>query len=192
MPKKPARSRPVRVVKSTTVFRGPIFYVASDRVLEPGGVVVRRDIIRHPGSVVIMPVDDTGREPRILLTRQYRYAANARLWELSAGRIDPGESELAGARRELLEETGYTAAHWHLALRFWVSPGFLDETMAIYVATGLRRGKAEPEDDEFISKRFFSLRDAVRMVMTRRIHDAKTIASVLWLNEREANRKRKR
>ncbi|HZQ92118.1 MAG TPA: NUDIX hydrolase [Terriglobales bacterium] len=190
MPEKPTRSRPVRVLKSTTVFRGPIFYVVSDRVLEPGGVVVRRDIIRHPGSVVIMPVDDTGREPRILLARQYRYAAQARLWELPAGRIDPGEGELAGARRELLEETGYTAAHWQLALRFWVSPGFLDETMAVYMATGLRRGKASPEEDEFISKRFFPLRHAVRLVMAHRIQDAKTIAAVLWLAAKQGKRKK--
>src|SRR5437660_2683863 len=112
--------RAVRVVSSTTVFKGPIFSVVSDQVQEPDNVNVRRDIIRHPGSIVVLAVDDTdAKHPRVLLERQYRYAANARLWELPAGRIDSGESELAAAKRELLEETGFTAAKWQRALYFY-------------------------------------------------------------------------
>ena len=180
------KSKPaVRVLKKRVVFRGPIFYVTSERIKEPTGVEVRRDIIRHPGSVVVMVVDDSGREPRVLLARQYRYAADDRLWELPAGRVDPGERELDGAKRELMEETGYSARRWQLAMRFFVSPGFLDETMAVYVARGLVRGKAQPEEDEVIAKRFFPLSAAVRMVMTGKIRDAKTIASVLWLAQTE-------
>jgi ADP-ribose pyrophosphatase len=183
--KKPALQRSgVRVLKSRVVFRGPIFHVSSDLVLEPGGIQVRRDIIHHPGSVVVLVVDDAGRETRVLLERQYRYAAKGRLWELPAGRIDPGESELAAARRELLEETGYTASRWSRVSKFFVSPGFLDETMAVYMARGLRRGTATPEEDEVIAKRFFPLSAAVRMVMNGKVRDAKTIATVLWLDRK--------
>ena len=188
-----------RVLRGRTVFRGKVFHVTSERVIEPGvgsraAVKVRRDIVRHPGSVVVMALDEDegGREPRILLERQYRYAAKARLWELPAGRIDPGERPLAAAKRELLEETGYTAARWQPALRFWSSPGFLDEQMAVYLARGLRPGKARPEEDEIISKRFFPLPAAVQMIMSGKIADAKTIAGVLWLREHLSKRRRLR
>jgi ADP-ribose pyrophosphatase len=169
-----------RVIRKHVVYRGPVFYVTSERVREPHGVIVRRDIVRHPGSVVIMVVDDTGPEPRLLLARQFRYAAGQPLWEFPAGRIDSGEDPLAGAKRELEEETGYSARHWKLALNFWVSPGFLDETMALYLATGLERGRARPEEDEVINKRFFSLSAALKMIKGRKILDAKTILGILW------------
>src|SRR5271167_30518 len=141
----------VEVLSSKTVFHGRIFSVTSDRVKEPGGIVVQRDIVRHGGSVVILAVDDAGPEPRVLLERQYRYAADQYLWELPAGSIDPGESPFAGARRELLEETGYSAKQWSRALYFYPSPGFVDETMTIYLARGLTPGQAQPEDDELIA-----------------------------------------
>jgi ADP-ribose pyrophosphatase len=174
---------PVKVISSRTVYRGPVFSVVSDRVVEPGNVKVRRDVVRHSGSIVILAVDDSKRKPRVLLERQYRYAAGDRLWELPAGRVDPGETNLAGAKRELLEETGFTAKRWQQALFFYVSPGFLDESMAIFLATKLKRGKAQPEEDERIAIRFFSLPQAVRMVMNGKINDAKTIASLLWLDK---------
>ncbi len=171
----------MQVLKSRMVYRGPVFYVTSDRVKEPSGVGVQRDVVRHPGSVVIMVVDDSRGEPRVLLVRQYRYAANDVLWELPAGRIDPGEDELQAARRELVEETGYRASEWQRALFFYSSPGFLDETMAIYVARGLRRGHARPEEDEVIGKRFFPVSAALKMIDRGAIRDGKTIAGVLWL-----------
>jgi ADP-ribose pyrophosphatase len=179
------KSKPaVRVISSKTAFRGPVFSVVTDLVEEPGNVRARRDVIRHSGSIVILPVDDSGRTPRVLLERQYRYAAGMRMWELPAGRVDPGEKPLAAAKRELIEETGYTASRWQKALFFYVSPGFLDESMTVYWARGLRKGVAQPEEDERISVRFFSLQQAVRMVMSGKIVDAKTIASVLWLDKK--------
>jgi ADP-ribose pyrophosphatase len=180
---RPRKTKKGRIISSRVVYRGPVFFVTTDRVQEPGSIVVRRDVVRHSGSIVIMAVDDTRPEPRVLLARQYRHPANDYLWELPAGRIDGGESELEGAKRELIEETGYTAAHWRRALFFYASPGFLDETMAVYFATGLKRGKAQPEEDEVIQKRMFPLSQLVRMVMSGAIRDGKTIAAVLWLSE---------
>lgn len=185
-----AKSRPrrkvrravrARLVSSHTVYRGPVFWVTTDHVIEPGGIKVRRDLIHHSGSVVVLAVDDSGLTPRVLLERQYRHAAGDYLWELPAGRIDPGEAELKAAQRELLEETGYTAKNWRRILKFYASPGFVAETMAVYLATGLRRGVAQPEEDEVIFKRLVPLPTAVRMVLGGTIRDAKTISSVLWL-----------
>jgi ADP-ribose pyrophosphatase len=180
-----------RVLSSVEVYRGPAFWITTDRVLEPSGVRGRRDIVRHTGSVVILAVDETRAEPRVLLVRQYRHAAQQYLWELCAGRIDKGEKEVPAAKRELLEETGYTAACWKRILNFYASPGFVAETMSIYLATGLRAGTAQPEEDEVIEIKFFSLGAAVRMVMTGRIHDGKTIAGVLWFNQKWNGRKKR-
>lgn len=174
----------VQVISKRIVYRGPVFYVTSERIREPSGIVARRDMVRHQGSVVVMAVEETGPEPRVLLARQFRYAAGQPLWEFPAGRIDHGEKPLAAAKREMLEETGYSAGKWRLTLDFWVSPGFLDETMALYLATDLARGKAQPEEDEVINKRFFPLSQAIRMVNSGKIRDAKTIAGILWLAQK--------
>jgi ADP-ribose pyrophosphatase len=171
----------IKILSSRTAFRGPVFSVATDQVVEPSGVSVRRDTVRHQGSVVVLAVDDTRALPRVLLERQYRYPAGGYLWELPAGRIDEGETALAGAKRELLEETGYTAKRWKRALFFYSSPGFLDETMTIYLARDLVPGQAQPEEDELIVPRFFPLDKLVRMATSGRLRDAKTIAAVLWL-----------
>jgi ADP-ribose pyrophosphatase len=188
--KKRRTAHPIaRLLSSRTVYRGPVFWVTTDEVQEPGGVRARRDVIHHSGSVVVLAVDDSSAIPRVLLERQYRHAAQDYLWELPAGRIDPGEQELKAAKRELLEETGYTATHWRRILKFYASPGFVAETMAVYLATGLRKGKAQPEEDEIIYKRLVPLPAAVRMVMGGTIRDAKTIASVLWFNHYLAQRK---
>ena len=173
-----------RVVSAKKVFSGPIFTVVSQQVEEPDGVHVRRDLVQHPGSIVILAVDHSGKEPRVLLERQYRHAAGSRLWELPAGSLEPGEDKLAAAKRELMEETGYTARKWEKALYFFVSPGFLTESMQVYLAQGLTKGKAQPEEDERIAIRFFSLRQAVEMAVSGRIIDAKTIAGILWLQNK--------
>ena len=179
-----SKPKQATLVSSRVVYRGPVFYVTTDRVQEPGGITVRRDVVRHTGSIVIMAVDHSRSEPRVLLARQYRHPADDYLWEFPAGRIDPGETELAGAKRELVEETGYTATDWQRALYFYASPGFLEETMAVYLASGLKRGKARPEEDDIIQKRMFPLSQLVRMVMRGSIRDGKTICGALWLAEK--------
>jgi len=176
-------SRPkARLISSRTVYRGPVFWVTTDDVQEPGGVRARRDVIHHTGSVVVLAVDESHATPRVLLERQYRHAASGYLWELPAGRIDAGENALHAAKRELLEETGYTATHWRRILKFYASPGFVAETMSVYIATGLRAGPAHPEPDEVIHKSLVPLTKAVRMVLSGTIRDAKTMSSVLWLD----------
>ena len=180
---KPPRSSKARVLSSREVYRGPVFWITSEQVLEPSGVRVRRDIVRHSGSVVILAIEESRSEPRVLLERQYRHTARQSLWELPAGRIDEGENELTAAKRELLEETGYTASRWRCILRFYASPGFLAETMNVYLARGLRPGQAQPEADEVIKVRMMPLSTAVRMAMNGPIRDAKTICGILWLNQ---------
>jgi ADP-ribose pyrophosphatase len=139
---------------------------------------------------VILAVDHSGKEPRVLLERQYRHAAGVRIWELPAGSLEPDEDRLAAAKRELMEETGYTARKWEKALSFYVSPGFLTESMQVYLAQGLTKGKAQPEEDERIAIRFFSLRQAVAMAVSGKIIDAKTIAGILWLENKIKRLKR--
>jgi ADP-ribose pyrophosphatase len=178
----PRSSTKARLISSRTVYRGPVFTVTTDHVQEPNGVTARRDVIHHSGSVVVLAVDDSAATARVLLERQYRHAASDYLWELPAGRIDSGEKELQAAKRELLEETGYTASQWRRILKFYASPGFVAETMSVFLATGLRAGEAQPEADEVIYKRMVPLPAAVRMVIGGTIRDAKTISSVLWLD----------
>ena len=181
-----------RTLSSKISYRGPVFHITTDEVLEPGGVRARRDVIHHSGSVVVMPVDDTGREPLVLLERQYRHAANGYLWELPAGRIDPGENELAAAKRELIEETGYRASRWKRILNVYASPGFLGETMSIYMATGLTVGEAQPEEDERIVTKMFPLHALVDKILRGQIRDGKTIAGVLWLRTSRASTRRRK
>ena len=115
-----------------------------------------------------------------MLERQYRYAAREILWEIPAGRIDGKEKPLAAAKRELREETGYRAKSWNKALFFYPSPGFMDETMTVFLARGLTPGEAEPEEDERIAYELMPLSRAVKLIMSGEIRDGKTIAAVLW------------
>ena len=180
----PAKDTPaLRVLSSALSYKGPLFTVTTDLVEEPNGVTATRDLIRHSGSIVILPVDNATKdaEPRVLLIQQYRYAANAFIWEIPAGRIEPGEDQLESAKRELKEETGFSAKRWKPILHFYVSPGFLGEVMYVYMASGLIPGEAEPEEDEKITCQFFPLSKAVRMCLTGKIIDAKTISAIFWI-----------
>jgi ADP-ribose pyrophosphatase len=183
------KNKSARILSSKLVYRGPAFWVTSEQVLEPTGVETLREVVRHSGSIVVLATDESGPETLVLLERQYRHAASSFLWELPAGRIDKGEKPLTAAKRELLEETGYTAKSWKKILHFFASPGFVAEPMTLYWARGLRPGTAEPEDDEVIQIHMVPLSKAVEMVFRGVIRDAKTIAGVLWLAQFQSGRK---
>jgi ADP-ribose pyrophosphatase len=167
----------VRVISSELVFQGKVFGVRRDRIIEPSGVQATREYVTHSGSVVVLPVFADG---RILLIRQYRYAARQYLWELVAGRKDEGEDFVTGARRELEEETGYTARRLTQILDIFPSPGFVSENMVIFMAEGLTKGKACPEEDEKITQRILKLREAEKWIRSGSIRDAKSVAGILY------------
>ncbi|MGB6200189.1 MAG: NUDIX hydrolase [Candidatus Acidiferrales bacterium] len=166
-----------KLIRSKTVFKGSVFSVRRDEIVEPDGLRATREIVTHRGSVVVMPVFPNG---DVLLVRQFRYAAGESLWELVAGSREPGESPLSGARRELLEETGYTARRVRLLLEIIPTPGFLTETMAIFAAKGLTAGAAHPEEDEHIVARRFSQKQVLGMIRRGAVRDAKTVTGILY------------
>ena len=176
-PRKDATKPVEKLLNSETLFTGPIFEVHRDTMIEPGGVRVTRDLVVHSKSVVVMPIFPDG---RILLIRQYRHAPAGFMWELVAGRVDEGEQPLSAARRELLEETGYSAKRFRKLLEFFPSPGFLSESMIIYAAEGLTAGQAQPEEDERITARIITLKEAKQWIRRGKICDAKTIAGILY------------
>ena len=146
-------------------------------MIEPGGVQAERDIIVHPGSVVVLPVFKDG---RVLLIQQYRHSVGEFLWELVAGRKEPHESPVAGARRELLEETGYTAKRLRKLMLVVPTPGFANEWMWIFAAEGLTAGAAQPEEDEKITPRIFTLKQVEKMIQRGTVRDAKSICGLLY------------
>ena len=170
-----------KTLSSKKVYQGKVFWVTRDVVQEPGGVTATRDVIRHNGSVVILAVDTAKnpKDPSVLLIRQYRHAANKLMLELPAGRIEPGEKLLAGARRELIEETGYRANKWSKLVHYYASPGFLTETMSILLAEDLTPGEATPEDDERIELHMTPLSEVLRLIHAGKIEDGKTLIGVL-------------
>ena len=154
-----------------------MFGVRRDEVLEPGGLRATREVITHPGSVVVLPVLDDG---RVVLVRQYRHATRQYLWELVAGRMDPGETPKRAAARELLEETGYRAKRYSVFLDVFPTPGFLEERMFILLAEGLTAGEAQPEEDEKIEVRAYSLKELKEMIHRGKLRDAKSVAGILY------------
>jgi ADP-ribose pyrophosphatase len=179
-PKREAKQT-AQLLSSEVVFECPLFKVRHDKLIEPGGKRSERDVIRHNGSVVILALDSSKskKDPWIVIERQYRHAANQFLWELPAGKLDAGEEPVAGAQRELEEETGYRAKKWTPLVEYYASPGFLGESMKVFTAEGLIAGDAHPEDDEEIEIRLVKLSDVLKMIQKGKILDGKTLTSVL-------------
>ncbi len=193
--KRHAKAAVVRaqIVSSKVVYQGRLFRVTQDKIVEPSGKRNERDVIRHNGSVVILAIDSSKskKDPWIVIERQYRHAANQYLWEVPAGKLDPGEDALSGAQRELAEETGYHARKWKELVEYYASPGFLGESMKVFTAEGLVAGEAHPEEDEEIEFRLVKLSDALKMIEKGAILDGKTLTAVLLYARQLSGKKKK-
>jgi ADP-ribose pyrophosphatase len=170
-------AKKAKVLSSQIVYQGPVFGIRRDEVIEPSGVRAIREVVTHPGSVVVLPVLSDG---RILLIRQYRHATRQHLWELVAGRMEPGETPKVAAARELIEETGYRATKFRIFLDIFPTPGFLEERMYILLAEGLTEGEAQPEEDEKIVSHAYNRKQLEEMIRTGKLRDAKSIAGILY------------
>ena len=180
MARKAASKNKVEVISSKLSYEGPLFRVYTDEIVE-NGREVSRDVVRHNGSVVILAIDDSKskRDPLVVMERQYRHAAKEYLLEVPAGKMEEGEDALAGAKRELLEETGFKAKRWRKMVRYFASPGFLGEWMQVFIAEGLTLGDAQPEYDEQIEIEMIPLSKLLSMIDEGKIHDGKTLISVM-------------
>jgi ADP-ribose pyrophosphatase len=188
MPPRKATPPVAQILRSEEIYKGPVFGVRRDEVLEPGGLRTIREVITHPGSVVVLPVLADG---RLLLVRQYRHATRQYLWELVAGRIDSGENVRQAAARELIEETGYRAKRFRVFLDVFPTPGFLEERMYILLAEKLTAGEAQPEEDEKITPKAFTPAALERMIRQNVLRDAKSIAGLLYYFRFLAGKKKK-
>ena len=182
LPSKPKKSsKKAILVSSKLSYKGKVFSVFTDTVIEPTGVTNVRDVIRHNGSVVILAVDESKNpeDPEIIFERQYRHAAGQFLYELPAGRVEPNEAPLAAAKREMIEETGFRAKRWTLLTKYFASPGFLGEWMQLYLARDIREGVATPEADENIEIFRLPLSEALALAADNNIHDGKTLIGLM-------------
>ena len=166
----------MRVLATRRVYEGKVLSLDVDEVLEPGGVRATREVVRHRGSVAALPVRDDG---SVVLVRQYRYAVDALVWELPAGRLDPGESAEDAARREMEEEVGLRPRRLEALATFYTTPGFCDEAMHLFRATGLTAVAARPEADERIESRAFTRTEAEAMIGRGEIREGKTLVALL-------------
>ena len=166
-----------QVLSSEMIYEGPVFGLRRDEVIEPTGLRTRREVITHPGSVVVLPVLPDG---RIVMIQQYRHATKQYLWELVAGRLEPGEDPEQAGARELAEETGYRAKSLRVFLYVFPTPGFLEEKMFLLLASDVVPGPASPEDDEKIVSAVYTAKKLEQMIHSGELKDAKSIAGLLY------------
>lgn len=177
----------MRIVSSREVYNCGLFSVAEEEASDPRGFEIKRSIVRHPGSAVMMAIDE---KEQVLLVRQFRLPAGKMLWELPAGKLDEGETPLQAAKRELMEETGYRARIWRKLASFWPSPGYVSEKVTIYLAMDLTAGEAQPMDDERIETRWFAKKKLEEMIRNGKIEDGKTMIGFLTWPRRQVRARR--
>jgi ADP-ribose pyrophosphatase len=170
-------NKKAKILKSEIIYKGQAFGVRRDELIEPTGVRTIREVVTHPGSVVVLPVLPDG---RIVMVRQYRHATRQYLWELVAGRMERGENPKTGAQRELIEETGYRAKKFTVFLDVFPTPGFLEERMYLLLAEGVTAGQAQPEEDEKIVVAAYTRKQLEQMMRAGKLKDAKSIAGLLF------------
>ena len=174
------------LLRAEPVYQGRIFNLNLDTVRFPDGSTGVLEMVRHPGASAVVPfLDDPGdADPRILLLRQFRHATDGEVWEVPAGRLDPGEAPEACAARELEEETGYSATALVPLLPLWTTPGFTDEKIHLFAATGLRRGQHRREADEFLEVHELRWSAVLEMLEAGEVRDAKTLAALFLAGRR--------
>ena len=169
----------VKVHKITNLYNGKIFDVVLEKVTLPNGAIKDREIVRHPGAAAMVPLLDDG---KVVLIKQYRHAVGEFLWEIPAGTLEQDEEAIECAQRELVEETGYEASNFDKLAEILPAPGYTDEHIHIFMATGLRSVEQKLEDDEVLGLQPTALETALEMIMKGEIQDAKTIAGLLLIS----------
>jgi ADP-ribose pyrophosphatase len=172
----PERDLTEHTVEQNTVYQGKLLHVREDTVRLPDGAMSRREYIVHPGAAMVVAMPDEG---SVIMERQYRYPVRAHMYELPAGKIDPGEDPLDTAKRELLEETGYRAAQWRHLVTTYPVVGYSDERIEIYLATELEFVGARLDDGEFLEVFTLTIDEAVEWIRQGRIGDSKTMTGLL-------------
>jgi len=177
----------MKIISSQEVLKNNLFTVVDEVATDNSGFEIHRNIVRHPGSAVMLAVDD---KERILLVKQFRLPAAKDLWELPAGRIDPGETPLQAAKRELHEETGYKAKKWVKLISYWASPGYVAEKMNLFLALDLTAGERHLMGDERIEMAWFTKRQIVDWIHAGKLEDGKTLVGYfMWLDYRKSEKK---
>jgi ADP-ribose pyrophosphatase len=170
-------------ISSRRVYSGRIVDIDIDVVRFPNGTTGEMEMVRHPGASAVVPFlsDPNAADPQILLIKQYRYAANEFIYEIPAGKLDGGEDPKVCAARELREETGCTAERLEHLYTFFTTPGFTDERIHAFMATGLKRGAVAHEKDEFMSLETVTLSKALELIKTGELKDAKSALAILYV-----------
>jgi ADP-ribose pyrophosphatase len=169
-------------ISSQRIYTGRVINLDVDKVEFPDGSVGELEMVRHPGASAVLPFlsDPRGEDPQILLILQYRYAADAFIYEVPAGRLEPGETPESCAHRELLEETGCTAQRVERMTTVYTTPGFTDERIHLFLATGITRGEHQREADEFVENKVMPLSQALEMIERGEIVDGKTAIALMY------------
>lgn len=173
----------MKIISSKELLKNKLFTVVDEVAHDSSGFEIHRSIVRHPGSAVMLAVD---KKDRILLVKQFRLPAGKDLWELPAGRIDPGEKPLQAAQRELREETGFQAKKWVKLISYWASPGYVAEKMNLFLALNLTAGEQQPMEDERIEVAWFTRKQVRKWIRAGKIEDGKTLVGFfMWLDYRK-------